>query len=287
MTNIAIIGMGSMSSRMALNLIKAGHNVCVWNRNIDRTIPLTEAGARVAKSPCEASEDADFVISMLRDNEASKTAWCDDIEGALAGMKPGAIAIDCSTLTVNWVRELHQHCTNKNIAFLDAPVAGSRPQAEAAQLIFFVGGNKHTFEQAQPILQAMGSEIHYAGSSGTGASIKLAVNALFGIQLATMAELIDLFKATGLDASHAIEILTSTPVCSPAAKLASSAMLAGEFAPMFPINLVKKDFSYAVAIANENGLATPMTKAALSVFQHAVEKGFGDDNITGVAQLYI
>jgi len=287
MANIAFIGMGSMGSRMALNLIKAGHNVYVWNRNIKRTISIVEAGARAANSPREASENADFVISMLRDNDASKSAWCDNNNGALVGMKPGAIAIDCSTLTVDWVRQLNQYCADKNIKFLDAPVAGSRPQAEAAQLIFFVGGNKNTFDQAHPILLSMGNAIHYAGTSGTGASIKLAVNALFGIQVATMAELIGLFKTAGLDANHAVDILTSTPVCSTAAKVASSAMLAGNFSPMFPIELVEKDFSYAAAAASENGLVTPMTQAAWRVFQHAVERGFGDDNITGVAQVYI
>jgi len=287
MANIAFIGMGAMGSRMALNLINAGHNVCVWNRTAKRTAPLTKAGASVAKSPREASENADFVISMLRDNEASMTAWSDVKNGALAGMKPNAVAIDCSTLTVEWVRELHQRCAKKNIAFLDAPVGGSRPQAEAAQLIFFVGGDRTAFEQAQPVLETMGSAVHYAGSTGAGAGVKLAVNALFGIQLAAMAELIALFKATGLDASHAVEILASTPVCSPAAKLAAGAMLAENFAPMFPVELVEKDFSYTIATAKKDGLTVPMTQAAWNLFKHAVEKGFGDDNITGVVQLYI
>lgn len=260
--------------------------MCVWNRNTDRTAPLNEAGAQVAISPRTASKDADFVMCMLRDDKASRSVWCDDKNGALAGMKPGAVAIDCSTLTVDWVRELNQNCIDKNIVFLDAPVAGSRPQAEAAQLTFFVSGNKIAFQQVKLILNAIGNMVLYAGSSGAGTSIKLAVNALFGIQLAAMGELVGFLKATGLDVNHALEILTSTPVCSPAAKVAAFTMLAEVFTPMFPIDLVEKDFRYAVTTAKENHVSTPMTLAALSVFQKAVEKGFGEDNITGVAQLY-
>lgn len=278
-----------MGSRMAINLVNAGHHLSVWNRNKDRAKPLTDLGAQYARSPREAAIDADFVISMLTDNEASKTVWCDSHEGALAGMKPGSIAIECSTLTVEWVKELNEHCTQKNIGFLDAPVAGSRPQAEAAQLIFFVGGNKPTFNQALPVLQIMGNAIHPAGAASAGTSIKLAVNALFGIQVATMAELIRLFKTTGVDVNHATEILMSTPVCSPAAKLAANAMLIENFAPMFPISLVKKDFTYALAAVSKKTTAqeAPMIHAGQNVFKEAINKGYGDNNITGVAQLYV
>lgn len=286
MSNIAFLGTGAMGARMALNLLKAGHNVCVWNRNVARTEALAEAGARVADSPRSASENADYVISMVRDDAASKTVWCDDKKGALAGMNAGAIAIECSTITVEWARELGQLSRNTGIALLDAPVAGSRPQAEAAQLIFFAGGDPSTFEQAQSILEAMGTTTHYAGSAGAGSSIKLAVNALFGIQLAALAELVGLFNATGLETERALEILSSTPVSSPAVKVASSAMLANRFPPMFPIELVEKDFSYAVATAKDNGAPAPMTQTALRVFQSAVEHDLGNDNITGVVQLY-
>jgi len=286
MTNIAFIGMGAMGSRMAHNLIKAGHNICVWNRSVNRSMPLNEAGATIAKTPREAAESADFVVSMLRDDDASKTAWCDEQNGALVSMKAGAIAIECSTLTVGWVRELNQHCVDKDVFFLDAPVAGSRPQAEAAQLIFFVGGSEVIYEKALPVLEDMGNIVHYSGASGAGESVKLAVNALFGIQLATIAELIGLIKANGLDTGHAVEILTSTPVCSPAVKVAASAMLAGDYSPMFPISLVEKDLSYVVAPIRGSELVMPMTQAAWHVFQHAIEKGLADDNITGIAQLY-
>jgi 3-hydroxyisobutyrate dehydrogenase-like beta-hydroxyacid dehydrogenase len=286
MTKIAFLGMGSMGSRMAINLINAGHEVCVWNREPQRTLALQEAGASVATTPREAAANAEFVIAMLRDDQASEQVWCDADNGALAGMSTETIAIDCSTLTVKWVRTLYNLCENKNIAFLDAPVAGSRPQAEAMQLIFFVGGSKATFEQAQPVLTSMGSAVHHAGSTGCGAAIKLAVNALFGIQLATLAELLALLKATGLDVKHAVHIISATSVCSPAAKIAAVAMLMKNFSPQFPNHLMEKDLAYAVDTAVKNDQVLPLTDAARGIFQKAIENNFGGDNITRVAQLY-
>lgn len=169
---------------------------------------------------------------------------------------------------------------------MDAPVAGSRPQAEAAQLIYFVGCDTVAFEQAKPLLLTMGGAVHHVGPSGSGTTVKLMVNALFGIQLATMGELIGFVRRLGFDASKAIEVLTSTPVCSPAAKVASEAMLNSNFLPMFPIDLVVKDLAYAVQTAVSVEADVPMVKSARKVFAKAVEEGYGEDNITGVAQLY-
>jgi 3-hydroxyisobutyrate dehydrogenase len=218
MSKVIVLGMGAMGSRMALSLLKAGHEVTVWNRNLDKTESLVKAGAKVANTPRAAVIDAEFVISMVRDDEASKQVWLDSETGALVGLAENAVAIESSTLTVPWVKELAQQFEEQNIAFVDAPVAGTLPQAEVAQLIYFVGGDGSTFAKTQPILQAMGSGIHHAGTVGSGMTIKLAVNALFGIQVSALGELIGLMKGCGLDETKAIEILASTPVCSPAAK---------------------------------------------------------------------
>jgi 3-hydroxyisobutyrate dehydrogenase len=286
MAEIAFLGMGAMGSRMALNLINAGHKLCAWNRDISRTAALRDTGATVATTPRQATANADFVIAMLRDNEASETVWCDPDSGALWGMKPEAVAIDCSTLAVRWVRELHKRCVDKNIAFLDAPVAGSLPQAETSQLIFFVGGDATVFARAKPILAVMGAVVHHAGAGGDGAAIKLAVNALLGIQLATLAELINFLKANGLDAKHAVDIVTGTPACSPAAKNAAATMLAENFTPRFPVQLVEKDLSYAITNAENHEQPMPMTQAARQVFQLALNEGFGEDDMVGVVKLY-
>lgn len=143
----------------------------------------------------------------------------------------------------------------RSFAFIDAPVAGTLPQADTAQLIYFVGGDVETFTKAQPILQTMGSSIHHAGIVGSGMTIKLAVNTLFGIQISALGELMGLMKGCGLDEAKAIEILTSTPVCSPAAKGAAAGMLARNFSSLFPIELnvsSRFDSSSAARIATSS-----------------------------------
>ena len=285
MAKITVLGMGAMGSRMALSLIKAGHQVTVWNRSLHKTNAVRQAGAKVAKTPYDAAREAEFVISMVRDDQASKQVWLSDT-GALAGMENNAVAIESSTLSIAWIEELGQQFQQQGIAFLDAPVAGTRPQAEAAQLIYFVGGNAIAFKSAKPILQGMGSKIHHLGEVGAGMTMKLAVNSLFAIQVSAIAELINLMSQLRLNKAKAVEILSSTPVCSPAAQRAAKAMVAGNFAPLFPIELVSKDLEYAIASAQMNQIKLPSVVAAHQTYTTAVQQGYGSDNITGIAQLY-
>jgi 3-hydroxyisobutyrate dehydrogenase len=287
MAKVTVLGMGAMGSRMALSLLKAEHEVTVWNRNLNKTETLVQAGAKVADTPRAAVKDAEFVISMVRDDQASKQVWLDFETGALSGLPKNAVAIESSTLTVAWIKTLAQQFSDRQIVFLDAPVAGTLPQAESAQLIYFVGGEVETFTKAQPILQAMGGAIHHVGMVSSGMTIKLAVNTLFGIQISALGELIGLMKGCGLDEAKAIEILTDTPVCSPAAKGAAAGILARNFSPLFPIELVEKDLSYAVQTAQANGGQLPIAAATQQTFLEAIKQGYGADNITGIAQLYI
>jgi 3-hydroxyisobutyrate dehydrogenase len=286
MANISVLGLGAMGSRMAANLVKAGHAVTIWNRDPKKAAQLVASGVKRASSPRAAGAGADVVIAMVRDNTASRDVWLDPSMGALAGMARGAMAVESSTLTVNWVHELGAAAAKLGIAFLDAPVAGSRPQAEAGELIYFVGGEASAFARAEPLLKAMGAVVHHAGAVGNGAAVKLMVNALFGIQLAAMGELIGLARKIGIDPAKATEILATTPVCSPAAKLAASAMLAGSFPPMFPIELVEKDFGYVVDEAGRAGAKVPLSSLTRAIFSDAEARGLGGDNITGVVKLF-
>lgn len=286
MAKVAVLGLGAMGSRMARNLIEAGHTVAVWNRSPAACLPLAADGAVAADTPRAAATGAAFVIAMLRDDEASAAVWLDADTGALAGLEAGAIGIESSTLTVGFVRDLAARFAAAGRGFLDAPVAGSRPQAEAAQLIYLVGGNAQVLAQADPVLRAMGSAVHHAGVAGDGAAVKLAVNALLGVQVAALAEIIGLFAKTGLDPARAIEILTATPVCSPAARGAAASMLSGSFAPMFPAELAEKDFGYALAAAAAAGSAMPLAEATRGVLAATLTQGFGADHLTGVVRLY-
>jgi 3-hydroxyisobutyrate dehydrogenase len=284
---VAFLGLGAMGSRMAANLLKAGFQVNAWNRDASKTEALRALGAGLAHTPREAAEKADVVISMLRDDVASRYAWLDMYGGALAVMKSGSIAIESSTLTHVWVRELAQAARQQGVDFLDAPVLGSRPQAEAAQLIYLVGGQAEVLQRAEPVLKSMGGAVHHVGAMGSGAVLKLMANALFGIQVAAMAEMLGLAAGAKMDAGKALEILATTPVLSPAARIASQAMIAQNFAPMFPVALVEKDLGYTLALATEVSTKLPLTHSTHAVLHRAIAQGFGEQNLTAMARLYV
>ncbi len=282
---IAVLGSGAMGSRIVQNLLNAKYQVVVYNRTESKVKSLLQ-GAVYAATPREAATQADIVISMVTDNEASRKVWLEEETGAILGLG-NAIAIESSTLTVDWTRELAAEIESRGVAFLDAPVVGSRPQAEAGKLIYLVGGKAETLAQVQPILlSAGGSTIHHIGSIGQGMAMKLAVNALFGIQVAALAEIIAMLNKDGVTGEKAMECLGMLPVISPAAKGAGSLMVMNNHAPMFPIELVEKDFRYVIQTAQAFDASIPASTAVHGIYQDAIAKGYGSDNITGIVQLF-
>jgi len=268
---------------MTLRLLRAGHGVSIYNRSVGPLHDLVAAGAVAGRTPRAATEGAEIVIAMVRDNEASRAVWCDEQDGALRGLGAGAVAIESSTLTPTWVKELAAKVQQTGANFLDAPVVGSRPQADAGQLIHLVGGDADIFDRAKDVLAALGGAAHHVGPVGAGATFKLAVNALFGIQVAALAELLALLKNSDCDPAAVTEALASLPVTSLAAKGALALMRAKSDAPLFPIDLVEKDFAYAL---DQPGADLPMTKAGHGCFAKAKAKGLAALNITAIAQLY-
>jgi 3-hydroxyisobutyrate dehydrogenase len=278
-----------MSSRMAARLISAGHVVTVWNRTLEKCEPLKRLGARIAPTPLAAAHTADCVVAMVRDDAASRFVWADAEVGALRGLSSDSIAVDSSTLSMAWVQELARMASERGIPFVDAPVAGSRPQAETGKLIAFLGGEPQSIARVKPLLSHVAHQVHHAGPSGSGMAVKLSLNSLFAIQVAGVAELTAWLRARGADVTRAVEMMASTPVMSAAAKVAAASMVAGEFAPQFPIHLVAKDLAQALA-KPESALQAitemPLTAATRCVFNEAAAAGYGEHNITGVVQLY-
>lgn len=285
MARIAFLGLGAMGSRMAANLAAAGHDLAVWNRTAARASAPVTHRARLAATPREAADGAAFVISMVRDDEASRAVWTAPDTGALTGMSATAVAIECSTLSLAWTRELAAACRARDHAFVDAPLAGSRPQADAKALIFFAGGEQGVVERVRPILLATGAAVHHAGPAASGMALKLAVNTLFATQVAAMAELLEVLRRNGVNPAHALEIIGSTPVCAPGIKAAGEMMLRDAFAPLFPVDLAEKDLGYAAVAAGEPDQG-PLTRAAREVFRNAKAAGFGHEHVTAVTKLY-
>lgn len=285
MTKITVLGLGAMGSRMAANLIKAGHSVTVWNRSPAAAEALVAAGAKYASTPKDAASDADIVMAMVRDDKASRQVWLSDDTGALAGMAPGTIAIESSTLTAGWIRELGESAAERAISLLEAPVSGTTPQAEAAQLVYLVGGEAETLERVEPVLKTMGSSIQHIGPLGTGALAKLTTNTLLGIQVTVLGELIGLLQHSGADVARILDAVSATPVWSTVASRITASMLTDNFTTQFPIELIEKDFGYTVQAAGPDS-AAPTIAAARSVFTAAIERGYAKENMTAVVKLF-
>lgn len=280
-TAVAIMGLGLMGTGMADNLIKAGFAVTVYNRNPEKTSPF-EGRARIASSPREAADGADVVIAMLADDRASRAVWLDE-QGALAGLKSGAICIDCSTLTPEWVRDWAAEVSESGGMALDAPVTGSRPQAAAGELNFLVGGDAAVLERARPVLTSMSKQIIPLGPIGSGAIFKLINNFVCGTQLAAMAEAMTWIDRSGLNRELAFETLLNGAPGSPMVRIVGTRMLREDFAPNFHMHLMAKDLAYASKEAEQSaGLTLTTARNAQAVLDAAVSAGFGQDDMSGV-----
>lgn len=281
MAAVGFMGLGAMGHRMAARLLKAGHTLTVYNRTPAAASALQAQGATLAQTPREVAQRSDVIFSMVRDDEASQDIWLNENNGATHGLKPGSIAVECSTLSPTYIRQLAHRINKTGAAFLDAPVAGSRPQAEAGQLIFLVGGQAVTLEAVHPLLLTMGTGIHHAGPNGNGATLKLAVNSLFAIQVAALAETLRWLKKEGISNADAVAIFNTLPTTSPALQGIGKLIATENDSPLFTIDLVAKDLRYATSIATSD-TSPLLVDTARQLFEHAVQQGLGESNITAI-----
>jgi 3-hydroxyisobutyrate dehydrogenase len=278
---VAIIGLGIMGSGMAGRLLSAGFPVSVYNRNRAKAAPFAGAGATVAGSPREAASKADIIISMVSDDLASRGVWLGD-EGALAGTSRGAVLIECSTLTVGWIKELAAAAAQRGCELLDAPVTGTKPHAASGELSFLIGGSDAALATAQPVLAVMGREFIHLGPTGSGALMKLINNFMCGVQAASLAEAESMIAAGGLDLKQALAILTQGAPGSGLVQRAAARAFANDFTPNFPLHLMAKDLGYAIDQASHFGQNLQTASSALAIFKDAIAKGYGDQDFSAV-----
>jgi len=282
-SRVAVLGLGIMGAGMANNLLRAGFPVNVYNRDAAKSAPFAASGARVATSPRDAASDADIVISMVSDDRASRAVWLGD-EGALSGVKKGALLIDSSTLTVSWVEELAKAAQAAGAEFIDAPVTGSRDHAAAGQLLFLVGGSDAALERAKPVLSVMSRGIVHLGPVGSGALMKLINNFVCGVQAVALAEGLRFIENSTLDRDNALEVLYTGAPGSPLVKTLGPRMAARDFQTFFFLRLMKKDLTYAREEAGRLGITLETATAALSLFDRAIADGNGDKDFTAIVE---
>jgi 3-hydroxyisobutyrate dehydrogenase len=283
-SNVAVIGLGLMGSGMALNLLRGGFAVTVFNRSREKAAPAVASGARLAESPRDAVSGAGIVISMVADDRASREVWM-GAGGAVAGVTPGTLLIESSTVSVGWIRELAAAAAGVGAELLDAPVTGSRDQAASGQLLFLAGGSAEAVARARPVLAAIGRNVVHVGSTGSGALLKLVNNFMSGAQAAVLAEAVAFVERSGLDASTAFEILTNGAPGSPLVKAVLPRMAASDYTPYFALQLMAKDLTYARAEADKVGLSLSTATAALGLFDRAIAAGHADKDFSAMVEV--
>lgn len=282
MQKIAILGLGVMGAGMAANWLKKGFAVTVYNRTPAKAEALAAAGARVASSPRDAARDADMVVAMVADDDASRAVW-QGADGALAGIKRGAIVVESSTLTPDWVHELASLAKAKGADFLDSPVGGSKGAAAYGKLALFVGGDKAVLEKARPALEAIGSKVNHLGPIGAGATWKLINNMMGASHLAVLAEALLLARKAGIDIAQAADLIGTGAGASPIVTMKLPRMTEKRFSdPDFALKLMAKDMRYATAMARKLGANLTMVPTAAVLYERGEAKGLGELDFAAV-----
>jgi 3-hydroxyisobutyrate dehydrogenase len=281
--HVALLGLGLMGSGMARRLLGAGYPLSVYNRTSSKARPLVADGARLATSPRDAADNADVVIAMLADDAASRALWLGE-DGALAGVRSGAIIVESSTVSPAWIAELAAAAQRNGVDVLDAPVTGSKSHAAAGELTFLVGGSDTALERTRPVLAVMSKSIVHVGPTGSGAILKLINNFMCGVQAASLAEALVWIERSGLNRDVAVQVLSNGAPGSPLVKTVSARMMARDYTPNFHLSLMRKDLAYASEEASRNGVRLSSAQTALEAFTRAMDAGHGLADFSSVIE---
>ncbi len=278
---IGFIGLGTMGSAMAANLLKAGYPLVVWNRTASRIEPLARLGAKASKSPAHVAADVDIVITMVSAPKDVETVALGP-EGVRDGIKPGSVLIDMSTVSPSTSRRVAGAMAAKQAEFLDAPVVGSKGPATDGTLVILVGGLPQTVARCHPILQAMGKTIIHAGNVGAGSALKLATNLMLSHLVAGFSEGLLLTTRAGLDPTLLLQVIDASTFHSPYYRMKGAPMLKGDFSPHFALKHMRKDLDLMAELAKELGAALPVTEAIRRLFQETEQAGHGELDYSSV-----
>lgn len=261
MATIGFVGLGVMGGRMARRLLQAGHDVIGYNRTKSKGLWLIEAGMRWADSPAAVVRAADVIFSMVTDTAALRSIT-EGPNGILAGLGPGKIYVDMSTVSPAASRELAQKTAARGSQMLDAPVSGSVATLEEGRLSIMVGGDRDAFEQIKPILEDIGSKVTYVGRNGQAVLMKIAVNLSLAVQMLALSEGLLLAEKGGIARETAVDVLLNSVIASPMLKYRAPFILQMPEEAWFDVNLMQKD----LLLALETGahLNVPLTTVAVA-----------------------
>jgi 3-hydroxyisobutyrate dehydrogenase len=280
MAKIAFLGAGSMGSAMIENYLKNGHEVTVYNRTMEKARPLEALGANLATTPREAVAGAEIIASCLTNDDASRACW-NGPDGALLGdFSPSAFAIESSTASLAWIKELATLSQAKGMRFLDCPVAGRPDLAQTGKLKVFAGGLAADVNEIRPVLGAISAAVIHFGPIGSGITFKLIYNVMGALQVAATAEGLFACEAAGIDLKVAADAFSTGATGSPHVKLHSKNMAEGikQDPIMFSGKNRIKDTSYGVQVIENLGAQSILGQATNRVWKQMVEQGMEERN---------
>jgi 3-hydroxyisobutyrate dehydrogenase-like beta-hydroxyacid dehydrogenase len=281
---VAFLGLGIMGSRMAANLCRAGFEVHAWNRTRARAEELADAhGAIVADTPASAAAAAGIAITMVVDSPQVEEVLFGE-GGAADGLPEGGLAIDMSTIAPSASRAIGARLGERGIAFLDAPVTGSKPKAEDGTLTIMAGGEAAAFERARPLFEAMGRLVLHVGPQGHGSTIKLINNTVAAVNTAALAEGLALGRAAEVDLDKLVEVVGAGSGASAMLELKARPMIERDYEPLFKLGHMLKDVRHCLAEAQALGTELPVAAAAEELYAAAERGGHYDDDFAAVAE---
>ena len=278
MARIAVLGTGIMGGPMARNLVRAGHEVTVWNRTEEKARALEQDGAHVALSPRAAVAGAEIVLTMLADAHAVDATM---LQGhGLPAMADGTLWIQTSTVGVAATERLAEQAGERGIAFVDAPVLGTKKPAEDAQLFMLASGPEEARARCEPVFDAVSRGHVWLGEAGLGTRLKLVVNSWILCTMENLSETFVLAQTLGVDPRRFLEAISGGGMDMPYAHLKGEAILNQDFPPSFPLAHARKDVALILDAAGDVDL--PLVRATLQQFDRAFELGHGDEDMSAV-----
>jgi 3-hydroxyisobutyrate dehydrogenase-like beta-hydroxyacid dehydrogenase len=261
---VGLIGLGLMGHPMGANLLKAGHELTVWNRTASRGDDLVAQGAKRAASPREVAAASEVVLTIVSDPPAVESVlWGES--GVFSGLRRGSVLIESSTVSPGLEKRAAATAVGMGAEFLEAPVTGGTWGAEKGELVFMVGGEASTLKRVEPVLGAMGKRWFHLGPVGTGQTVKLAMNLLLDLEVEAFAEALALVTRAGVPGQSLLEVMQSSMGRSPVIDLKGAMMLKNEYKPSFPLRLMHKDLGLALDLANQLGVPLPAAAASREV----------------------
>ncbi|WP_216904816.1 NAD(P)-dependent oxidoreductase [Synechococcus sp. CCY 9618] len=288
---VAFIGLGALGMPMASNLLAGGFPLTVHNRSRQRELPLAAAGARRTATAAQAADGADLLALCLSDDAAVVEVLLGEGRGvpaaaAVAGLAPGSLVIDFSTIAPDTSRRLAAALAERDVAYLDAPVTGGTEGARAATLSVLVGGAATDLERARPVLEAVGGSIGHFGPVGAGQEAKAVNQVLVAGSYAAVAEAMALGQHLGLPMEALRRSLMGGAAGSWALEHRAGAMLRGEFPLGFRLRLHRKDLAIALQAAATSGLGLPVAAQVAAMEDALIAAGYGDEDVSALARWF-